>query len=132
MVETGPARVLLFISFLFTIYIIIISFFAGLLISFKKETNLRVIFCSVTIPMLLFHIINQSIIVSNYSQANDERIAFIKSIKSTIKTDSLILLPALPPCGMLYSSEITTDTTHFTNRELKMGYELPFYVAKEK
>jgi len=130
MVEAGPARVLFFVSFLFTCYIIFISFYAGLTISFKNQYKLKLISVFILIPLLIFHIINQTLIASNYSKANDERIAYILNLKEKIKTDTLILLTPLPPSGMLYSSEITNDTTHFTNREVKMGYDLPFYVVK--
>ena len=82
--------------------------------------------------MLLFHIIYQSTIASKYSKVNDDRIAYVQELKTSNIKDTLILLTPLPPSGMLYSGEITPDTTHFTNRELKMGYELPFYVAKDE
>ena len=77
---------------------------------------------------MLFFIIQQYSITSNYSKANDARIAYVTDLNKTIEKDTLIILAPLPPSGMLYSTEIANDTTHFTNRELRLGYNLKFHL----
>lgn len=134
MVETGPPRMWFFVSFLLSVYFCILFFYAGYkdvinskyLVFIKNGTVL------LGIGLMVFHIIYQYPIVSNYSKATDSRNEYITELNKTITSDSLIYLTPLPPAGMLYSTEITNDTTHFTNKELRLGYELKFHVALRK
>jgi len=133
MVETGPARVLFLASFLISVYIVFLSFIGGT----KKivETQNRTIYiasATLLVLTLLFTIFNNYFIASRYATAHDERTVTLEKLKSSITTNTLLWLKPLPPSGMLYSAEITADTTHFTNREVKMGFDLKFNVAVEK
>lgn len=132
MVETGPPRVMFLVSFLFTCYLVVISIYAGLTLPFKKLSTLKRVSAACSIVMLIFHFTNQSIITSKYANANDERIEYLLALKNKLNKDTLILLDPLPPDGMLYSTEISSDENHFTNREVKMGYDLPFRIAKKE
>ena len=69
---------------------------------------------------------------SAYSSAIDSRNTYLIETNKTIKKDTLIKLTPLPPFGMLYSSDIQPDTSHFTNQELRLGYNLKFHVYVEK
>lgn len=131
MVETGPPRIWFLISFLFAIYCSIIFFLAGYkgILKEKILTSLKYSSVIVGIGLMLFHLIYQYPVASNYAKANDERIAQITELNKIIKTDSLVYLTPLPPPGMLYSTEIATDTSHFTNKELRLGYDLKFHVV---
>ncbi len=134
MVETGPPRMWFFVSFLLSIYCCIISFYAG----YKNVFNIKqVLFLKngsiiLGIGLIVFHLITQFPIASKYSKANDERIEFITDLNTKIEKDTLIYLSPLPSPGMLYSTEIAGDTNHFTNKELRLGYELKFHVALRK
>lgn len=134
MVETGPPRMWFFVSFLLSVYCCILFFYAGFkdVISSKNLGFIKNGTVILGIGLLLFHIIYQYPIVSNYSKATDSRNEYITELNKTTTGDSLIYLSPLPPAGMLYSTEISTDTTHFTNKELRLGYELKFHVALRK
>ena len=134
MVETGPARMWFMVSFLLSIYCCIIYFYAG----YKDIFNVKqlVLFKNgsviLGIGLMLFHLIYQYPIASAYSKATDSRNEYITQLNKTIEGDSLVYLAPLPPPGMLYSTEIASDTNHFTNKELRLGYELKFHVALRK
>jgi hypothetical protein len=130
MVETGPPRIWFLISFLFSIYCTIVFFYAGYKGILKEKSLVDLKYSSVVfgIGLMLFHLVYQYPIASKYAKANDERIELITTLNKTIKGDSLVSLAPLPSPGMLYSTEIASDTSHFTNKELRLGYDLKFHV----
>jgi len=134
MVETGPPRIWLFVSFMSAIYFSILFFYAGCKdsLSYWNKKNFTTIILSLGIVLLVFSIITQYVTASTYSKANDERISYLLDLNKTITNDTLILLSPLPPSGMLYSTEISVDTSHFTNKELRLGYDLKFHVALKR
>lgn len=135
MVETGPARILFFVTFLLSVYLSIVSFLIGfykIIHSQSYKNILRRTSLIAAFSVLLFQLIQQTSISNTYASQNDERIAFITELNNRLHKDTLIYLNPLPPSGMLYSAEITADTNHFTNKELRMGYNLKFHVALEK
>lgn len=134
MVETGPPRMWLLSSFLFAIYCSLVFFYAGYKGILKEKLLTALKHCSIVIGigLMLFHLVYQYPIASKYAKANDERIEFITELNKTIKGDSLVYLTPLPQPGMLYSTEIGTDTSHFTNKELRLGYDLKFHIALRK
>ncbi len=134
MVETGPPRIWFLVSFLLSIYCCILFFYAGYkgifnIVQIEVIKNISVV---LGIGLMLFFIINQYSIASIYSKANDARITYITNLNKIIEKDTLIILEPLPPAGMLYSTEISNDTAHFTNRELRLGYDLKFHVSLSK
>lgn len=131
MVETGPPRIWLLSSFLFAVYCSVVFFYAGYKELLKAKVLTALKHCSIIIGigLMLFHLIYQYPIASKYAKSNDERIEFITTLNKTIKGDSLVYLTPLSPPGMLYSTEIGSDTSHFTNKELRLGYELKFHVV---
>ena len=134
MVETGPPRVEFILSFLLSIYSVLLFFCAGYKGAFKTK-NIGILKCvsiGIGLTSMTFSIINQYGIVKEYASANDSRIEHINSLNKIIQKDTLIILQPLPKSGMLYSSEITADTNHFSNRELRLGYNLKFHVAIQK
>ncbi len=70
----------------------------------------------------------QAPIVMKYTEAADAR---IEQLKNTNTDKEPLELSPLPSSGMLYSAEITADTTHWTNRHLKFGLGLKFHVVKK-
>ncbi|MCW3070149.1 MAG: hypothetical protein JWO44_39 [Bacteroidetes bacterium] len=131
MVETGPPRLWFMAAFLSALYCSALAFYAGFT-SLISEARINVLKYSGIILALLilsYNAINQFRICSSYTEANDARIEHIVKLNKTISSDTLILLPPLPSSGMLYSAEIKPDTNHFSNKELRMGYDLKFHVA---
>lgn len=131
MVETGPPRLWFMVAFLFAVYAASLCFYAGYT-SFIVEPKIRLLqgasLLLITI-VLFYNCLNQLVITTKYTKANDERIAYLLQLNKTIHNDTIVKLKPLPPAGMLYSSEISEDTSHFTNRELKMGLQLKFHVV---
>jgi len=134
MVETGPPRIWFLISFMLSIYVCVIFFLAG----YKDILNaiqigiIKNISVFLGIGLMMFFIVVQYPIASTYSKANDQRIEYITDLNKKIIKDTLIVLEPLPPAGMLYSTEIASDTNHFTNRELRLGYDLKFHVVVKR
>lgn len=134
MVETGPPRIWFMVSILLSTYLAAICFYAGYS-NFLNEQKTKILSTGgiiLAFIILGYTGINQFKIVRTYAKANDERVLYLKGLKETILQDTLILLKPLPPSGMLYSAEIKPDTTHFSNKELKMGYDLKFHVARNQ
>jgi hypothetical protein len=131
--QSGEYRVWFILSFLLTIYFICIAFFAGYngLVNDKKIQFLKRTSIIVGIVMMGFNLINQYKITKQYSLAVDNRVSFLLNMNTRLSKDTLIIVPKLPPSGMLYSAEITADTNHFTNIELRLGYNLKYHVAIE-
>jgi hypothetical protein len=65
----------------------------------------------------------QQAIVLKYAKAYDEHIQFVKAQNSPIH---LLELHLLPNSGLLYSAELSSDTTYFTNQHFKAGLNLKF------
>lgn len=130
MVETGPPRIWFILSFLFALYSVSTCFYAGYsgYLNDNKIKILSVASLLLAIIIIGYNSIHQFFIAGNYSRAHNRRIEQLLELKQQIHTDTLIVLPALPSSGMLYSSEIAADTNHFTNKELRLGYELKFHV----
>ncbi len=134
MVETGPPRIWFIVSFLLAVYSGCICFYSGYTGFFKdgKIVILKYGGLFLGCGIMIFHIVNQYPVASAYTKAHDERIAGLINLNKEIKHDTTIVLQPLPQSGMLYSSEIQPDTNHFTNKELRLGYELKFHVITNK
>jgi hypothetical protein len=134
MMETGPPRLWFMVAFLFTIYCVSVCFYAGYsgFIIKEKVEILKRGSIHLAVIVLGYNIYNQHPLCRDYSMEHDMRVEKLVELKKTIDHDTLIILDPLPNSGMLYSSEIGTDTNHFTNKELRMAYELKFQVISGK
>lgn len=132
--QSGEYRVWTILSFLLTIYFCYLFFNIGYKQVVKENKLLKIKYISVVLSLIIlsYHLISQYTITKHYANAVDERINYLVSLNQRITEDTLVSLTPLPKCGMLYSSEISADTTHFTNMELRMGYNLKFHVVSEK
>ncbi len=134
MVESGPPRVVFLVSFLLSVYCCCVFFYAG----YKKILNKKQLDLTkktgliLGSGMMIFLIFSQYKTTSAYAKAYDQRIDYILELNKITEKDTLIILNPLPPSGMLYSAEISNDTSHFTNRELRLGYNLKYHVISEK
>ena len=134
MVETGPPRIWFLISFVFSVYCCILCFYAGYKISFisvhlGRASNFSII---TGVVLMSCHLFTQYHSASHYAAAYDQRTYHILELNKIILKDTLITLEPFPPSGMLYSAEISADTAHFTNKELRLGYDLKYHVALRK
>lgn len=133
MVETGPPRLWFILSFLFSSYVTALCFYAGYsgFINESRTNILRKGSIVTAILVLGYNLWHQSLIVPKYAAAHDARVAYVTELNKTITKDTIISLTPLPSSGMVYSSEIKADTNHFTNKELRLGYNLKFHVVCE-
>jgi hypothetical protein len=133
MVETGPPRIWFILSFLFSSYTASVCFYAGYsgLIDEARITILKKGSLVVAILVLTYNLWNQSRICPKYAAAHDARVEYITGLNKKITKDTVINLTPLPSSGMVYSSEIKADTNHFTNKELRLGYNLKFHVISK-
>lgn len=131
MVETGPPRIWLFVAFIFSIYCCYCAFYIGYngFLSEKRVQFLKTFSAVLGICLILFLLVYEYPVASAYARAADLRESYLIKLNKTIDKDTLILLDPLPSPGMLYSTEITADTNHFTNREVRLGYELKYHVS---
>jgi hypothetical protein len=68
-----------------------------------------------------YSLISQLIILPKYAEAYDKRIVYLNKNKANINP---IIIEPLPESGLLYSAEISTDSSYFTNQHLKKGLGL--------
>jgi len=134
MSQSGEYRIWFILSFLLTVYCCGICFYAGYksLLNDKYTEGLKKVSILIGLVVMGYTIINQYNITKKYSEAHDQRVAFLVKMNERIQKDTLITLPLLPPSGMLYSAEITNNPDDFLNEELKQGYRLKFHVVSEK
>lgn len=71
----------------------------------------------------------QILVVPNYAEAYDKRITVLNKMRETSKS---IILEPLPSSGLLFSAEISTDSTHYNNQHLQqaLGLKHPPIVKK--
>jgi hypothetical protein len=67
----------------------------------------------------------QYTLTTEYAKKYDERMEYIES-KRLNYTNEVLELPPLPLSGMLFSAELSTDTSHFSNQHLKKALRLNF------
>lgn len=131
MIETGPPRLWFLLSFLISVYTCAICFYAGCsgYIELKKINILKTSCLILGFLIMIYCYSSQLPKAINYSKAHDERINYLTDLNNKIVQDTIIQLKPLPSSGMLYSSEIKADTNHFTNKEMRLGYNLKFHVV---
>jgi hypothetical protein len=129
--DIGANRALFFVSLLSTFFIITVYF---ILVNTVKISNkgLRIL---TTLPLLssilIFGILlfKQYPLLSSYSHSYDQRVQFLKKVENRGK---ILKLNPLSTSGLLFSAEISTDTSHFSNQHLKRGLGLDFNIAVKK
>ena len=130
--ETGPFRTWILISF----YLALCSIACGFYLGYKAAWNKKLLNGVFTISMLssialmVIFIMSQGSITSTYASAVDQRMKILQAWKEKSGTNTLEL-DELPPSGMLYSSEISNDSSHFSNQHLKEYLNLKFDIRKK-
>jgi hypothetical protein len=123
--ETPPARVWTLNCFLISLFISICGMKLGNVLHRYQKQLLNISALALTILITLFVkiFIEEKRITDVYAAAYDNRMQILIQSKSESAQKEISLEP-LPPSGMLYPAEITTDTNDFRNRHLKNYLQL--------
>ena len=87
-----------------------------------KTRFISIVFVLACSILLAYGIVTQKEIAGEYARAFDERMLLLQKSAGSEKE---IAVTPLPSSGLLYSAEISTDTAHFTNRQLRDFIGLP-------
>ena len=126
--DPPPARALLQISLILCSYSAFIFLYLGYKISLSEAVSKYVPFVSlfICIGILIFQIVNQFPITRVYAEEYDKRIEILNQQNKTAR-NTTYFFDHLRQSGMLYSDEISTDSTH--NNYFEKAYNLKFHVA---
>jgi hypothetical protein len=117
-----------YITGIFTYY----GFCLGCKIHFPKISKVYHYLSAVIIAVSLSVIICiQYPIAKAYANAYDQRILSLKILESNHNTDAQSINP-LPPSGMLFSADISSDTSNIQNKYFKNALSLHFNVLLQK
>ncbi|MEP7168132.1 MAG: DUF6056 family protein, partial [Bacteroidota bacterium] len=132
MSELGPDRSLSQISFCFSLCFTSLFFFIGYSVEINNNAFqiLKTGTIILSIGVLFFHLSEQFSITKKYANAFDNRISLLTELNKTEQKNA-IELDALPASGMIYSAEISEDTSYFTNNFLEYALHLKFDVNKK-
>ena len=118
----SPERITTVSSLLILILLFRYLFLLGSEITISEKLK-KVILTINTVGVLVF-VVASFQIHNNYATAYDKRMDELAKIKTSITHQHPIYLKPLPHSGYLPSAEITTDTTHFLNVDLKRHFKL--------
>ena len=126
--DVGAYRALFSISIFTIVYVCCIYFIIGkrLEIGSKWLTSLLYIPILFSSVLFTYHLFTQQGITRVYSQSYDQRMQYIREHKNQTAT---LELPPLAPSGMLFTAEISVDTSNFVNQHFKKGMGLSYPVA---
>jgi len=127
MVELGPDRSLSFISFFIVLCFVTLFFVAGsrIMINDKLVHWLKYLFMACTIGILSWHLLDQYFVTKEYAESYDRRIKILSALNENGQKGIVVLDP-LPRSGMLFSAEISADSSHFTNQFIKNSLHLQY------
>ncbi len=118
----SPERITTVSSVLILILLLRYLILLGNKITISEKVK-KVILLTNTIGMLIFVVVmfNRH---KNYAEAYDARMEKLTKLKKTVSHQDPIYLEPLPVSGYIPTAEITTDTTHFLNVDLKNHFNL--------
>lgn len=117
-----PDRATMVSSVLILLLLIRYLFLLGSEITISEKLKKMILGIN-TVAVLVFVIVTFRI-HNNYASAYDKRMSELVKMKTNITHQDPIYLTPLPHSGYLPSAEITTDTTHFLNVDLKRHFKL--------
>lgn len=118
--ETPPTRALSQLSFLLCCSLSLLFLYAGisLKISSKLLLSTKVIHACCLLVFLVYTLLSQTSQLKKYDAAYRHRMEILS--QNEFKTGNTVLqLEPLPSSGMLYSAELSQDSTFYTNRHLQ-------------
>jgi hypothetical protein len=133
MSELGPDRALSQISFLISFCFAVLFFIIGFRVQIRERTFqiLKIITVISSLAVLTITFQKQFSISKRYAAAYDQRMHFLTDLNKSGQKN-VIELNALPSSGMIYSAEISTDTSYFTNNFLEYALHLQFDVKRKQ
>lgn len=128
MSEMGPTRTWLPLTPLILVVGVITAYQLGTWVYVHSKGKLFPLVIATQIVVLCYQLYEgyqQITETTAYAAAVDER---MNIISSALPSDRTLEFSPLPESGWLYSAEISSDTSHFTNRHLKLffGHEHGF------
>ncbi|MDP4266100.1 MAG: DUF6056 family protein [Bacteroidota bacterium] len=128
-----PGRCTFQITYFIAIYVLFWSIRIGAKIKLNDRFLSFIINGLLLILIVLFLLIiySQVGIVKKYAKAVDNRKELLEQLRAE-KNSKTIDLKSLPASGYLFSSEISTDTNSYLNKNLKHVMNLGFNVKREK
>ena len=121
----GPDRVWMIIPLLALVFGVSVAFRWAEWIGQKlgSKTTLMVVIGQLGLASALLYLwATQVPIAVNYAKAYEARMTNIKNMVEQENVPSVIKLDPLPSSGWLMSAEITTDTAHFSNKQLSVYF----------
>ena len=127
--DVGAHRTLFFITILTISYFFITFYIIGKNLTINKRWNNFLAIIPFIVSSFIFghEFIYQYSTTSKYAEAYDQRMIYVKKNHHDIE---ILELKPLPSSGMLYSAEISSDTSHFSNKFFKKALNLNFKVKK--
>ena len=116
--EMGPKRAWIPLSILTLFVTIVFTYQLGTWLYIKLNGKLFQFVITIQLAVMLYQVVigaNQMMVTNKYAAKVDSRMEYISSLNTT---DSVITLEPLPDSGWLFSSEISSDTSYFTNKHL--------------
>lgn len=123
MSEMGPQRTWLPLTFLVLTVSTALAYQLGSWVYIHSRGKLFQLVCASQFLLIIFQVYsgyNQVTETSAYAAAVDER---METIAANHKTKDILELEPLPRSGWLFSSEISSDPSHFTNQHLQQYFQ---------
>ena len=129
--DLPPARALSQVSLLFTIYASLVFFYIGYKVQVEKKLFQVIVTGGLVLSVLILslHVYNQYSITSKFSEDYDKRIKNV-ILENSIGRKNTLFFESLPPSGMIYSDELSSDS--LSNTAFEKTYGLKFHVAVRK
>jgi len=133
--DHGPSRAWFIIPLSITLLISVVAFRSGVWLLSIAKSRTGLLLTLTQLGLSAFLVLQFWVEVPKakaHAQAVDEREALIRSLP-LIEKDTLIVLEPLPDAGWLPDADITSDTTHFSNRFLsqRAGGRVRFRINAE-
>lgn len=124
--DVPPSRILAPTYFTFLLILF-------LFLSFYKRVNQIVLLITTFLFFIYvgYNFITQIEVAKMYAQSHDKRTEQLLEL-SKLDNKTIVFLPKLPPSGMLYSAEISSDSLHYTNKQLKEYFGVKNNIAIKK
>lgn len=127
--EMGPPRALSIITLLIAGSSAVIFTLIGMLFNSESKT-IKIVSVAffLMITYLFFVNVKEYRVSAKFADSYNKRIERINELKNANFTGTAEL-PALPTAGMLYNSELSSDTSYFVNQHWKKGLDLKYNVV---
>jgi len=124
--DVAPARTLfpVMVLFIFSASAIVAPYLKNI-----KKNTLQIVVISIFILFQISHSLIYLPKTLQYVHQYDARMQLLKN--SDLPNNEVLKIDKLPHSGLLYSAEITNDTSHFSNAHLKIGLQLNYQVVTE-